>query len=44
VNSGDRIAQLVFAPVSMDVEWKSVDEFKTQTERGSGGFGHTGIK
>ena len=42
IHDGDRIAQLVFQSVGK-VEWKlvtSVDE----TERGAGGFGHTGKK
>jgi len=41
VNRGDRIAQLVLAPVyRADLQLvESLDE----TERGSGGFGHTGI-
>ncbi|PLY01509.1 MAG: dUTP diphosphatase [Desulfuromonas sp.] len=40
VNSGDRIAQLVVAPVAQAslVEVKELDD----TERGGGGFGHTG--
>jgi dUTP pyrophosphatase len=38
---GDRIAQLVFQPI-VRVEWDLVDEFTTSTERGDGGFGHTG--
>ena len=40
VARGDRIAQLVVAPV-VQVAWRptgSLDE----TERGAGGFGHTG--
>jgi len=38
---GDRIAQLVFAPVAR-CEWRIVGE-ATETTRGSGGFGSTGI-
>ncbi len=40
VRSGDRIAQMVVAPVSQIdiVEVETLDD----TERGSGGFGHTG--
>ncbi|MFS1513148.1 dUTP diphosphatase [Chengkuizengella sp. SCS-71B] len=38
----DRIAQLVFQAIP-DVELIQVDEL-TVTERGSGGFGHTGFK
>ncbi len=37
---GMRIAQLVFAPVTR-IEWSEVTEF-TLTQRGAGGFGHTG--
>ena len=37
---GDRIAQMVFVPV-MQVGFDLVEEFSS-SERGSGGFGHTG--
>jgi len=37
---GDRIAQLVFLPV-VRAEWEWVTDFE-QSERGAGGFGHTG--
>ena len=40
VNRGDRIAQLVVAPVVRAV-WQVVDEVQS-TSRGQGGFGHTG--
>ena len=42
VNPGDRIAQLLFAPVFLPelVECDELDE----TQRGSGGFGSTAIK
>ncbi len=40
VNRGDRIAQLVIAPV-IRAEWHKVDALD-DTSRGSGGFGHTG--
>ncbi|MGE5450177.1 MAG: dUTP diphosphatase [Methanomassiliicoccales archaeon] len=40
VNRGDRIAQLVICPVVM-AELQLVDELPT-SERGAGGFGHTG--
>ena len=39
---GERIAQMVFIPVAQ-VGFEKVDEF-TSSERGSGGFGHTGRK
>ncbi len=38
----DRIAQLVFSPVTQ-ARFKKVKKLKT-TARGSGGFGHTGMK
>jgi len=41
VNHGDRIAQMVFAKVSK-ISW-DVTEKLPDTERGSGGFGSTGI-
>lgn len=37
---GDRIAQLVIAPVAA-VEWEEVERLD-DTQRGSGGFGHSG--
>ena len=40
INPGDRIAQMVFVPV-MQVNFAVVDDF-VATERGAGGFGHTG--
>ncbi|PWQ97699.1 dUTP diphosphatase [Leucothrix pacifica] len=40
VESGDRIAQLVFVPV-LQVSLNAVDSFDG-SERGSGGFGHSG--
>ncbi len=40
IERGMRIAQLVVAPV-VRVEWDPVQELP-QTERGAGGFGHTG--
>lgn len=38
---GERIAQLLFQPV-VQVDLHYVEEFSTQTERGSGGFGSSG--
>lgn len=38
----DKIAQLVLCPIEK-TEWELVKELDT-TERGEGGFGHTGIK
>lgn len=40
INIGERIAQMVFIPVAQ-VGFEQVDEF-TSSERGTGGFGHTG--
>ncbi len=42
INTGDRIAQLVFAKVEQ-ATWK-VTETLSETERGEGGFGSTGKK
>jgi dUTP pyrophosphatase len=42
INIGDRIAQMVFVPVAQ-VEFEHVENF-TNSERGEGGFGHTGKK
>lgn len=41
VEPGERIAQLMFQPV-VPVKLNYVDEFSTNTERGTGGFGSTG--
>nr|WP_321466227.1 dUTP diphosphatase [uncultured Desulfobulbus sp.] len=41
LNRGDRVAQLVLAPVARG-EWRLVSELDA-TLRGSGGFGHTGV-
>jgi len=40
IKVGDRIAQMVFIPV-VQADFEIVDEF-VETERGEGGFGHTG--
>lgn len=42
INPGDRIAQLVLVPV-LDYEPIEADSL-SETERGDGGFGHSGIK
>lgn len=39
---GDRLAQLVFVPV-VQAQFKLVDEFDS-SDRGEGGFGHSGTK
>lgn len=41
IESGDRIAQLVFSKVEQ-VEFEETEEL-SQTNRASGGFGHTGV-
>lgn len=41
INDGERIAQLLFARHER-VEWNEVDSLD-ETERGDGGFGHTGV-
>lgn len=41
VEPGARIAQLLFMPV-VQVAFRYVDAFSSETERGDGGFGHTG--
>lgn len=40
ITPGDRIAQLVFLPI-VRAEFEVVDAY-TETERGTGGFGHSG--
>jgi dUTP pyrophosphatase len=42
VHRGDRIAQLVVAPVAR-AQWREVEELD-DTTRGEGGFGHTGLR
>ena len=42
IHRGDRIAQLFFLPV-LPAAFTVVDELDS-TERGAGGFGHTGVK
>ena len=42
INDGERIAQMVIAKHEQ-AEWESVDSL-CSTQRGSGGFGHTGEK
>ena len=41
IHRGDRIAQIVIAPVAQ-VEWKEAAELAV-SGRGAGGFGHTGL-
>jgi len=40
IHDGDRIAQIVFQKVEK-MEWQLVDSLES-TQRGEGGFGHTG--
>jgi dUTP pyrophosphatase len=42
INDGDRVAQMIVAEYER-VEWEEADNLG-ETERGAGGFGHTGIK
>ena len=42
VNDGERIAQMVIAKHEQG-EWIKVEELD-ETERGEGGYGHTGVK
>lgn len=42
VNNGDRIAQLIVAPVNQGIFVKT--DKLDETERGAGGFGSTGVK
>ncbi len=42
VNSGDRIAQIIVAPVTQGI-FETVESL-SETERGAGGFGSTGVK
>ena len=41
IHSGDRIAQMVLAPV-VQATFTAVDTISEETARGAGGFGHTG--
>lgn len=41
INSGDRIAQMIISKYEQ-ITWEEVDSLD-DTERGSGGYGHTGI-
>lgn len=43
VNRGDRIAQIVAAPVTRPVFVRLEEGELSGTERGAGGFGHTGV-
>ena len=42
IEAGDRIAQLVFVPI-VQTGFEVVDNF-SESERGAGGFGHSGIQ
>ena len=42
INPGDRVAQMVFVPV-IQAQFEIVEEFQ-QSQRGAGGFGHTGLR
>lgn len=38
---GERVAQYIVAPIATP-QYETVDQFDTETERGAGGFGHSG--
>ncbi|MDR3225453.1 MAG: dUTP diphosphatase [Clostridiales Family XIII bacterium] len=42
INDGDRVAQMIVA-IYERVEWEETDRLG-ETQRGAGGFGHTGVK
>jgi dUTP pyrophosphatase len=42
INPGDRVAQMVLVPV-IQASFEVVDSFE-ETERSTGGFGHTGTR
>lgn len=42
INDGDRICQMVVAPVAHAL-WQDAGNSLSQTTRGAGGFGHTGV-
>ena len=42
IQAGERIAQFVFVEGVIQADFKQVDEFTETTQRGEGGFGHTG--
>lgn len=42
INPGDRIAQIVLCKLEDKVEWDEREELGKVTERGAGGYGHTG--
>lgn len=46
IKKGERIAQMVMNGDGglFQAEWNQVESFERQSERGEGGFGHTGVK
>ncbi len=42
IKAGERVAQMVFLPV-LTPEIHIVEEFSSETTRGEGGFGHSGV-
>lgn len=42
ISDGERIAQMIIAKYEQ-ISWETVDELD-ETERGAGGFGHSGVK
>lgn len=43
INTGDRIAQLILLPI-LRITWNVVQDFSTKSTRGTGNFGHSGIR
>jgi dUTP pyrophosphatase len=43
IRKGDRIAQAVLAPITRVRQFVEVDDFDIETDRGSNGFGSTGV-
>jgi len=43
IEPGERICQMLFVPV-IKADFRIVDEFSNSSQRGEGGFGHTGQK
>ncbi len=41
IQPGERIAQMIFVPV-VQAEFNLVEDLPTATDRGEGGFGHSG--
>lgn len=44
IERGDRVCQLILQTYAKGTEFDVVDSFDEETERGDGGFGHSGVK